>query len=295
MTDRAVLVVGASSGIGLAAALEFSSRGDRLTLVSRSEEALAAARERCLAAGAPAVITVAADVLRPDEMQRAVDEAVSAHGHLDVIVHTAAVMGYGRLEDLPPDVFRTIVDTAVMGTLHLARAALPVLRRQEHGTMIFVNSLLGSVTVPGMGAYATSKWGQRAVIRTLQQELRSVRGVEVCMVSPGSINTPIYYLAANYLGRPARPPVPVLQPERAGRVIAGLAQRPRAHVSVPVGPVNPLIIFGYRFLPYLYDLMVSPLFRIGALARGRRDAGEGTVFRPDPAKERLRGRWPEPR
>ena len=61
---------------------------------------------------------------------------------------------------------------------------------------IGVNSLLGSVTVPQMGAYATAKWAQRGLLRTLQQETRDEPGLHVCIVSPGSINTPIYYIYA---------------------------------------------------------------------------------------------------
>ena len=116
-----------------------------------------------------------------------------------------------------------------------------------------VNSLLGSVTVPNMGAYSVAKWAQRALVRTLQQEVRG-SGVHVCMLSPGSINTPIYYLAANYTGRAARPPVPVLQPERAGAAIAGL-HRPAAEQRVDPGRAPPTrsSIAGFRALPWLYD------------------------------------------
>ena len=111
---------------------------------------------------------------------------------------------------MPADLFEGVVDTAIHGTARLARAVLPVFRRQRRGVFVVVNSLLGSITVPNMGAYATSKWGQRAVARTLQQELRGERGVHVCIVSPGRINTPIYYQAANHTGRDARPPGPTL-------------------------------------------------------------------------------------
>lgn len=289
---RHVLVVGASSGIGLAAALEFARRGDRVVLVSRDEVALMRAENACREAGPGPFRHIVADVNDQDAVTDAVQRAVQANGPLDAIVHTATVMAYGRLEDLPAEVFRTVVDTAVHGTMNLARAVVPVLREQGRGTFVVVNSLLGSVTVPTMGAYATSKWGQRAVIRTLQQELRDAGDVHVCMVSPGSINTPVYYQAANYVGREARPPVPVLQPERAAAVIARLVDRPRKHVSVPVGPGNPVIIMGYRFLPFVFDAIVGPMFRLLALTRARRSADTGNVLAPSSDGEQATGRWP---
>ncbi|WP_410631118.1 SDR family NAD(P)-dependent oxidoreductase [Amycolatopsis sp. cmx-4-83] len=291
---RVVLIVGATSGIGLAAALAFATRGDKLVLVSRSPEALSAAETACRRAGTDVIDTQAGDIGDPAAADRIVARTLELHGRLDIVVHTAAVMGYGSAEEMPADVFTTVVDTAVHGTLHLARAVLPVMRAQHAGTFIGVNSLLGSVTVPRMGAYAVSKWGQRALLRTLQQETRDEPGVSVCIVSPGSINTPIYYQAANYTGHATRPPRPVLAPERVAAAITRLADRPRRHVSVPIGPGNPLIITGFRLLPRLYDRLAGPLLQLAVLTRERRRPTSGTVLRPVPARERVHGRWPNP-
>lgn len=293
--SRFSLVVGATSGIGLATAVELAARGDRLTLVARPGSALDRARRSCLDAGAPEVLTVEADVNDPADAHRLVQEHTDRYGRLDFVVSTAAVMAYGKLEDLPPEVFSAVVDTAIHGTMHLARAVLPTLRAQGRGVFVIVNSLLGAVTVPNMGAYTVSKWGQRALARTLQQELRDAPHVHVCVASPGSINTPIYYQAANFMRRNARPPVPVLQPETAGRHIADLADRPRRHLSVPIGPTNPVIISGFRLFPRLYDLIVGPGFRLGAQTTPQDAPTTGTTARPAPQEERRHGHWPAPR
>jgi NAD(P)-dependent dehydrogenase (short-subunit alcohol dehydrogenase family) len=291
---RAVLIVGASSGMGLAAARRFAARGDRLVLVSRSESALLAAAWDCRRAGAGEVDTVVADVAVQAEVEAAVAATTSRHGRIDVVVHTAAVMAYGTIETVPAPVFEQVVATAVLGTANVARAVLPQFRRQSAGTLIVVNSLLGSVTVPDLGAYAVAKWGQRALVRTLQQELRRVRGVRVCLVSPGSVNTPIYYQAANFLGREVRPPWPVRSPEHLGKIIERLADRPRQHVSLSAGAANPLIISGFRLAPALYDRIVAALFRTMSLSRRRLDPSTGNVDRPQPDAERMHGHWPDP-
>ncbi|SHF71049.1 Short-chain dehydrogenase [Jatrophihabitans endophyticus] len=292
---RRVLVVGATSGIGLATARRFAAAGDRLTLVARDESALAVAAKSCLDAGAIDVRTAAADVADADQIGAVVEGAVTAYGGIDVTVHTATVMGYGRIENVPAADFLAVVDVAIHGTLHLAQALLPVLRRQRRGTFVVVNSLLGSVTVPNMGPYSTAKWGQRALVRTLQQETRDEPGISISLVSPGSLNTPIYYQAANYMGRDARPPVPVLQPERAAAVILRLVDRPRRDVSVPVGPGNPVVIAGYRLLPWLYDLLVGPLFRLAAMTGRERAPTSGNVHRAVGEQDALHGRWPDDR
>ena len=292
MTGRVALVVGASSGIGLASATAFALRGDAVVLVSRSGEALDAAEKACRAAGAGVVDVVVDDIADPGGAGRVVARTLDLHGRIDVVVHSATVMGYGTVEAMPAEVFDAVVDTAIHGTLHLAQAVVPVLRRQRAGVFIGVNSLLGSITVPQMGAYSTAKWGQRAILRTLQQETRDERGVHVCIVSPGSVNTPVYDQAANYTGRATRPPIPVLSPDRVAAAIVRLADRPRRHVSVPVGPANPLIISAFRCLPSLYDRLVGPLFRLAALTRKTVPPTPGNVFEPAAAGERAYGRWP---
>lgn len=292
MTGRVVLVVGASSGIGLAAAAAFASRDDDVVLVSRSGEALDAAEKACRAVGVGAVDVIVDDIGDSGGAGRIVANALERHGRIDVVVHSATVMGYGTVEAMPADVFNSIADTAIHGTLHLAQAVLPVFRRQHAGVFAGVNSLLGSIAVPQMGAYATAKWGQRAILRTLQQETRDEPGVHVCIVSPGSINTPVYDQAANYTGRATRPPVPVLSPERVAAAILRIADRPRRHVSVPVGPANPLIIAAFRCVPRLYGRLVGPLFRLAALTRKTVTPNSGNVFEPFPALERTHGRWP---
>ncbi|WP_229904912.1 SDR family NAD(P)-dependent oxidoreductase [Lentzea cavernae] len=285
-------MVGGSSGIGLSAATAFASRGEYLVLVSRSGQALDAAEKACRAVGAGAVDVVVDDIADSGGAARIVAKTMDLHGRIDVVVHSATVMAYGTVESMPAEVFNTVVDTAIHGTLHLAQAVLPVLRNQRRGVFIAVNSLLGSITVPQMGAYSTAKWGQRAILRTLQQETRDERGVHVCIVSPGSINTPVYDQAANYTGRAARPPIPVLSPDRVAAAIVRLADRPRRHVSVPVGPANPLIISAFRCLPSLYDWLVGPLFRLAALTKKAVSPTTGNVFEPVATGERAFGRWP---
>jgi NAD(P)-dependent dehydrogenase (short-subunit alcohol dehydrogenase family) len=293
LSGRSVLVVGGSSGIGLAAALRLASRGERVALMARAGGALEAAAASCRAAGASEVVIVPADIGVEADVRRAVAAVVDAFDGLDAVVHTATVMAYGTVEETPAEVFTTVVDTAVHATLFLAQAVMPQFRRQCRGTFVIVNSLLGSVTVPNMGAYAAAKWGQRAIARTLQQEVRGMRGVHVCIVSPGSTNTPIYYQAANYTSKQARPPVPVVQPERVAASIVRLLDHPRGNVSVPVGPPNPIVITGFRLLPFLYDRLVGPLFRVAALTRRSQSPTAGNVLAPVAGQERVVGRWPD--
>lgn len=284
MQSRVVLVVGASSGIGAATCGVLASRGDTVVGVSRSEQALAR-----LHAAHPTVTTAVADVLDAAALQRVVADVVATHGRLDAVVHTAAVMAYGRFQDVPAAVFERVVDTAVHGTAHLARAVLPQMRAQGSGTFVIVNSLLGQVATPSMGAYDVGKWGQLGLARVLRLEVRDTPGIHLCTVSPGAVDTPIYDQAANYAGSGGYPPPPVVSAERAARKIVRLLDHPRRHVNV--GPTNIPTELAFRYAPGLYERLVGPLVERFVFRGDPRGPDVGNVFSPNPAGESVAGRW----
>ncbi|TYP90726.1 SDR family NAD(P)-dependent oxidoreductase [Blastococcus xanthinilyticus] len=291
-TSRApltVLITGGSSGIGRATAVQLARRGARLVLVARGREALEAAADEVRATGAAAVTVCPADVLDEEAMAAVVDAAVAEFGRLDVVVHSAQVMAYGRIEDVPKEVYERVVATAVNGTATVARQVLPVFRRQGAGHLVIVNSLLGTVTTPLLGSYAVAKWGQLALARVLQQETRDEPGISISIVQPGGVDTPIYYQGATWAGSTGRPPPPVYSPQRVASRVLGTLDRPRRVVQA--GVFNPVITAGFRLLPGLYDTLVEPLLRRLAMAGDEVAPTEGNVFRSQPAGNATEGRW----
>ncbi len=286
---RTVLITGASSGIGRATALELAGRGDRLVLVARGKQALEEAAAEARAAGAGEVVAAAADVNDEGALRRVVDDAVSRWGSLDAVVHAAQVMAYGRVEEVPAEVYETVVDTALHGTANLARAVVPRFRAQGRGSMVVVSSLLASVATPLMGSYIAAKWGQMGLIRVLQMENRDIPGVAISAVSPGGVDTPIYYQAASYIGSTGRPPPPVYTPQRVARSIGATIDRPRRQVHA--GFANPFVVAGFRFFPAVYDALVGPLMRLGAIAKDQIAPTPGNVFESRPDQNATRGHW----
>src|SRR5215218_2658628 len=112
---RTVLITGASSGIGRATALELAARGDRLVLLARGKQSLEESADEVRAAGAGEVVVAAVDVIDERALRQVVDDAIDRWGRLDAVVHAAQVMAYGRIEDVPAEVFATVVDTALHG------------------------------------------------------------------------------------------------------------------------------------------------------------------------------------
>ena len=128
--EQVVIVTGASSGIGLATAQLLAADGARLVLASRGADALARAAQSCTEAGGD-VVVVPTDVRDPDAVKVLFAEAVERFGHVDAVVHAAGVLAYGRFEDVPADVFEQVISTNVLGTGHVARAALEVFRAAD--------------------------------------------------------------------------------------------------------------------------------------------------------------------
>jgi NAD(P)-dependent dehydrogenase (short-subunit alcohol dehydrogenase family) len=284
-----VLITGASSGIGRATAIELAGRGSRLVLVARGRESLEEAAAEARTAGAAAVLVRAADVTDPDAVQAAVDDAVAEFGGLDVVVHAAQVMAYGRIEDVPREVYEQVVDVSLHGTANVARSVLALFRTQSTGHLIVVNSLLGNIAAPLLGSYVTAKWGQLGLVRVLQQETRDEPGISVSAVQPGGVDTPIYYQAASWTGSTGRPPPPVYSPQRVARAVLSTVDKPRRIVQS--GLFNQVITAGFRLVPGVFDVLVGPLLQRMAIANDDVPPTEGNVFESKPAGNATEGRW----
>jgi NAD(P)-dependent dehydrogenase (short-subunit alcohol dehydrogenase family) len=285
---RVVLVTGASSGVGRATAVAAAAAHDHVVLVAREESTLVDVEKECLTAGAASTLVVSADVGDDADVARCVREALGVTGSLDVVVNSAGVVAYGRTEEIPPDVFDGVLRTNVTGSVNVARHVVPVLRRQQCGTLVLVGSVIGHIAVPGMSPYVVSKWGVRALARQLQVENRDQDDVHVVYAAPGGVDTPIYAQAGNYSGVVGRPPPPVASPEKLARQILRLVDHPRPRAQLAI--TNQVMRFGFSALPCLFDLLVGPLFTVAAKDRTTPvAAGPGNVLESVPTGNRLHG------
>jgi len=175
-STRVIVITGASSGIGLATALAFADQGALLVLAARGEPALQRAAQECLRRGAAGAHPVVADVTEDDAVDAVCAHAVGQFGRVDAWVHTAAVVAYGRFEDIPAHVWRRVVDTNVHGSANVARTALRQFRDQEGGTLVLLGSLLGEIATSFMSPYVTSKWAIRGLGCVLAIETRREAG-----------------------------------------------------------------------------------------------------------------------
>ena len=288
MSRRTVLVTGASSGIGRATALRLAESGSDLVLVARSPEVLAEVAAECEGLGGRAVVAVA-DVLDEEAVVAAFDRGEAELGPIDGVVHAAAVLAFGRFEDVPTPVFNRIVQVNVLGTANLARQVLARAHESRTTTMVVVGSALGRLTAPYLSGYTASKWAVHALVRALRIETRRSPHVRFGLVTPGGVDTPIYDHCGSYAGRHGRPPPPVQSPERVADVVVDSLDHPRRNAAV--GPGTTLGSLGFRLAPALFDRVIVPFMQRGALTRARVPDSPGNVFGPASGTHAVRGEW----
>lgn len=288
---RVVVATGATSGIGLATALQAADEGDAVVLVARSTERLEEVADDCRARGAADVLVVPTDIGDDAAVASLVSQVVDRFGRIDAVVNSAGVVTYGRTEDVPAEVFDGVLRANVSGSANVARHVIPVLREQGNGTLVLIGSVIGHIAVPGMTPYAVSKWAVRALARQLQLENRDRPGM-VAYVAPGGVDTPIYLQAANYSGFVGRPPPPVVSPEKVARKALQLTRHPRAGASgrAQVGLANDVMRLGFSLLPGVFDRLVGPLVPLASKDRTESVLPTaGNVLEPQPRLERLHG------
>lgn len=185
MSGKAVLVTGASRGIGAAAARVFARVGASVALVSRGEEAIAALAGEI----GPQALAIPCDVARYWEVAAAVDATVRAFGRLDVIVNNAGVIEpVARMAESDPDAWGQVIDINLKGVYHGMRAALPVMLAAGGGSILTISSGAAHAPIEGWSHYCASKAGAAMLTGMLDKEYRD-KGIRALGLSPGTVAT----------------------------------------------------------------------------------------------------------
>lgn len=188
LSGSAVIITGASSGIGRATALELAGQGTRLCLLARSEAALAQVAEEAKARGAQEALIAACDVQKAFEVERAVQVALNEFGRIDILINSAGLSLNGEVDGYALDDWRTVIDTNLTGTFLTCRAVLPAMKQQRSGQIINISSGAGRNGIKNMAAYCAAKFGVVGFTEALGLEVRN-HNIRVSVLLPGSVAT----------------------------------------------------------------------------------------------------------
>ena len=269
LNQQAIVVTGATSGIGLAVARRAARAGACVFLIARGERDLKALTEELQAAGARAAWAVA-DVADHDALKAAAEKCVRLFGGFDTWVNNAGVSIFGVIRETSLEDQRRLFETNYWGVVNGSIVAAEHLReRPGGGSIINVGSILSDAPIPVQGVYSASKHAVKGFTNALRMELmREGAPISVSLVKPGAIDTPYNRHARNLTGQAMQNPQPVYATHVVADTILYCAAHPIREITVGGG--SRLIASFYSALPGVAE----PLFARFApsLMRDRRSA-----------------------
>src|SRR2546421_6123365 len=184
---KVVVITGASSGLGEAAARLLSAHGASVVLGARRSDRLQLLADELSGSGGKA-LAVATDVTHRNQVKRLVDRAAEKFGRVDVMINNAGIMPRAPLERLTIDDWDRTIDINIKGVLYGVAAALPHMKQQKSGHMIFVSSVAGHKIGPDFAVYAATKHAVRALAEGFRQEVKQYN-IRTTIISPGAVAT----------------------------------------------------------------------------------------------------------
>ncbi len=227
--NKVVVITGASSGIGRAAAVEFARRGSRLVLVARRGERLARVEGELGRYGIE-VLAVPCDVSDKAQVRFMSDQVLERFGGIDVLVNNAGFAVYGPVSDMSIEDIESQMDTNYLGMVYCTKNFLPALLGQNSGHIVNVASVAASFGLPGIAPYCASKFAMLGFSEGLKHELHGT-GVGVTVVSPIMVRTE-FFDGPSFEGMPRYSPAS-LSPETVARAVVRAASSPRLEIIVP--------------------------------------------------------------
>lgn len=257
---KVVIVTGASSGIGEAAAREFGREGAKVVLAARRVDRLEALANEIEAMGSQTLV-VQADLSKLEDIQKMVSDTLRTFGHIDVLVNNA---GFGRLDWLerldPLNDIQAQIDVNVMGVIQTTRQVLPVMIQQRSGSIINICSMAGLVGTPTYTIYAASKHAVHGFSEALRREVKPW-GIDVSLIYPGGVVTEFsQHAGIKRKTNATTPKFMLLTAEQVGKAVVKLVRRPRRMWIIPW--LWSVTVFLNRFLPDVVDATTIKNFTI---------------------------------
>ncbi len=226
---KTVVITGASSGIGRAAAIEFARRGANVVLAARRTAQLDETAGACRRFG------VSATAIGTDVTKRADCVALIAKaGNVDVLVNNAGFATFDTIESAQAEDFEAMMNTNYLGTVHCTQAVLPQMLTRQRGAIVIVSSIAGLMGYARMGGYCATKFALVGFAEALRDEVMS-RGLQVALVCPGTTDTEFFVKAERGKIPGASRLIITLSPERVARAICDSAEDGRYRRIVPFG------------------------------------------------------------
>ena len=277
LDEQVVVITGASSGIGRETAAYLAEKGAKVVVSARRDEALDDLVEEIKGKGGEAT-SVPADVSDFSEVMALAEAAVQTYGRIDTWVNNAGILLVSEFDNADLDEARRIFDVNFWGEYHGIKAVLPIMKEQGEGTIINVTSVTARRPLPLMSVYSASKAALNGLSEAVRSELKGT-GIELCMVMPATIDTPLYEHARSKEGQAPKPAPPIYSPHTVATAIAQCAEHPKRVTYA--GPAGQFFFLANLLMPDATDKLLGMVRRPAILTpKEEPPAGQDNLYKP---------------
>jgi len=283
LSGKTVVITGASSGVGRAAAEAFARQGANVVIVARGQNGVNEVVNFCSQFNITA-IGVYADVSIAKDVNRIVSEALKINNRIDIWVNNAGVMASGKFEEIPMSIHEQVIRTNLMGYMHGAYEAIKIFKKQDEGILINNISIGGFMPAPYSAVYSATKYGIRGMMECLQGEISNRKHIHICNLYPQLQNSTGNLHSAKYSGFDMKISALASDPRDTAANMVELAKFPKKEQfpDFTAAAITNL----YRLFPKPIINTASAVMRVKMKSNHDKSGNAGNVLTP--SKEPLR-------
>jgi len=275
LMGKNVVITGASSGVGRAAAEAFALQGCNIVAVARGQKGLDEVLEYCRGLNVQA-IGVSADMSIAEDVQNVTRQALAMGGKIDIWINNAGVMASGKFEEIPMEIHQQVLRTNLFGYMHGAYNAIAVFKKQNQGILINNVSIGGFMPAPYSAVYSASKFGIRGMMECLQGELSNRKDIHICNLYPQLQNSTGNLHSAKYSGFDMKIPFIASDPRDTAQRMVELAQHPKKDLFPDLRAAA--LTSTYRLFPKMVINSASAALRVKMKRNKEKEDDPGNVL-----------------
>ncbi|MXN91653.1 SDR family NAD(P)-dependent oxidoreductase [Flavobacterium sp. Sd200] len=289
LKEKTVVITGASSGVGRAAAEVFAAQGANIVVVARGQKGIDETVEACRNLNVTA-IGVPADMSLEEDVERVATEALKINGRIDIWINNAGVMASGKFEEIPMEIHEQVIKTNLFGYMHGAYNAIKIFKEQDEGILINNVSIGGFMPAPYSAVYSATKYGIRGMMECLQGELSNRKHIHVCNLYPQLQNSTGNLHSAKYSGFNMSISAMASDPRQTAEKMLELAKHPKKDLFPDLR--SAAITNLYRLFPKLIINTASTAVRLKMKLNKEKKDNPGNVLVKSKEPLRVYGKLP---
>ncbi len=242
--DKVAIVTGASSGIGKETARLLWQKGAKVVLAARRKEEI-----NSLSHELSGSLAIPTDITQDSDVKNLIHKTINHFGKIDILINNAGILLHKPICDSTEEEIRKVMEVNFFGAVRCIHAVLPMMKKQEGGTIANVSSISGKIGLPNIGFYSSSKFALMGYSQALRQELKEY-GIFVTVICPGIVYTPMNQSLIDNARKEGRR-VTFIQPEEVGRIILTAIEKKKPEIVLP--KFTKLFFWAHFFFPQLME------------------------------------------